>query len=297
MKIKRITKLSLKKELFVLTVILSLSSSISAQLQLYTAKDKNYSSIDYEICTGSSGRDLMIAKGYNSNNISWQPADMDSSTMKKGFYVLVKSVRKGSDGITKISYGLGGSKTGYDAAQIFAEKNLAANDWNWVKKYGYEVVDKNSFDINAAKTSVICTVFINIDAAGNRTVTKSILQYKTLTDEEFRQYKSNIRKICNNNKDVMVSRIDVIGGKVAVVKNTKTSSTNIITESANMIYAPKGTDLSSQNTVLNEMDLNSTTPGLMDQIIDKGKENIKEKGKEVHPTKNNLKNGGSGIHG
>jgi len=303
MKNKQSLKLSIRNILIVILINLSFSSHISAQLQMCTAKDKNYSSIAYQVGFNNDNRSLMEARGYDK--LSCPPPNFDEEGLKMGYYVVVKSSRHESSGNNKyenISYGIGGSKTSYDVAEQLAVKNLATSDWGWTKKNSYEVVEKNSFVITTTNTSVIAIVFMTKDASGNKKIAKATFQHKTLTDSEYSQLKSKF-KSTNPNQEIKVSRLLVKEGKVAVVKCLKTvgNSTN---ENYKLVYASSGENynvalfpegsLTQPNEaekyiLVNEIDLAINSTEKMNANINNGKELIRTS--QPKPVKKNTVTG------
>lgn len=303
-------KLNTRNILIVILINLSFSSHVSAQLQMCTAKDKNYSSIAYQVGFNNDNRSLMEARGYDK--LSCPPPNFDEEGLKMGYYVVVKSSRQESSGNNKyenISYGIGGSKTSYDVAEQLAVKNLATSDWGWTKKNSYEVVEKNSFVITNTNTSVIAIVFMSKDASGNKKITKATFQHKTLTDTEYTQLKSKF-KTTNPNQEIKVSRLLVKEGKVAVVKCIKTvgNSTN---ETYKLVYASTGDNynvaLFTEGTLtqpneaekyilVNEMNIELENSNENQSVIS----NVKQKIRASQPKPNKNKkatNGGSGVRG
>jgi len=294
-------KNTFSKKLTFLFVLLVFSLRLSAQLQIFTVRNKNYSSISYELAFNNfDGRNLLEAKGYDKNNINRQPANIDADVLKSGFYVIVKCIRKDYNG-ELISYGIGGSKTSYEIAQKLAVINLSAYDWNWLEKNGYDVVDKNTFEIKTDNQSFIATVFYNKDAAGNKTIKNALLQSKTISDDDYNKWKS---KFSNNNAntEVYVSRLIVSKGKAAVVKCIKMTG-KIVTESFKLIYAatnsnynitlwPEGTITNTNETdkfiMVKEMSIEITSPSLMDEAIGSAKKTIRLKVKDYQDKENKL---------
>ena len=294
-------KNAFSKKLTFLFVLLVFSARLSAQLQIFTVRNKNYSSISYELAFNNfDGKNLLEAKGYEKNKINRQPANIDADVLKNGFYVIVKCIRKDYEG-ELISYGIGGSKTNYEIAEKLAVKNLSAYDWNWLEKNGYDLVDKNTFEIKTVNQSFIATVFYNKDATGNKTIKNAVLQYKTISNDDYNKWKSRFSNN-NANTEVYVSRLIVSNGKAAVVKCIKMSG-KIVTESFKLIYAatnsnynttlwPEGTVTNTNETdkfiMVNEMSLESTSPSLMDEAIGNAKQMIRLKVKADQDKENKL---------
>ncbi len=291
-------------------LLLFFYNNISAQIMMFAAKDKNYSSIAYQLSVGDTyfeSKNLLIAKGYDPYKISNQYADADEKNLTTGVYVIVKSTRKESNNSEKISYGIGCSKTSYDAAEIQAVKNIAANDWNWTKKYNYTVVERNKFDIKAANSSLVAIIFMKKDAAGNKTVMNTNLQYADLTDSAYRVIKNKYSKINNPNIEINVSRLIVAGGKAAVVKTTNVSANNITIEKTKLIYAAAGSNYNlalypegtitkdkepEKNILVNEMNLDKQSPGMLSDL----KQLLRDKN-EKDTTKKRKANTSIGIRG
>ncbi len=291
-------------------LLLFFYNNISAQIMMFAAKDKNYSSIAYQLSVGDTyfeSKNLLIAKGYDPYKISNQYADADEKNLTTGVYVIVKSTRKESNNSEKISYGIGCSKTSYDAAEIQAVKNIAANDWNWTKKYNYTVVERNKFDIKAANSSLVAIIFMKKDAAGNKTVMNTNLQYADLTDSAYRVIKNKYSKINNPNIEINVSRLIVAGGKAAVVKTTNVSANNITIEKTKLIYAAAGSNYNlalypegtitkdkepEKNILVNEVNLDKQSPGMLSDL----KQLLRDKN-EKDTTKKRKANTSIGIRG
>ena len=291
-------------------LLLFFYNNISAQIMMFAAKDKNYSSIAYQLSVGDTyfeSKNLLIAKGYDPYKISNQYADADEKNLTTGVYVIVKSTRKESNNSEKISYGIGCSKTSYDAAEIQAVKNIAANDWNWTKKYNYTVVERNKFDIKAANSSLVAIIFMKKDAAGNKTVMNTNLQYADLTDSAYLVIKNKYSKINNPNIEINVSRLIVAGGKAAVVKTTNVSANNITIEKTKLIYAAAGSNYNlalypegtitkdkepEKNILVNEMNLDKQSPGMLSDL----KQLLRDKN-EKDTTKKRKANTSIGIRG
>ena len=64
-------KNTFSKKLTFLFVMLVFSVRLSAQLQIFTVRNKNYSSISYELAFNNfDGKNLLEAKGYEKNKIN-----------------------------------------------------------------------------------------------------------------------------------------------------------------------------------------------------------------------------------
>lgn len=272
----------MKKLLVIGSLFLASLNQISAQIEIYCVKDKDYSSIAYEVSINYNSLEAkkqLEARGYDPKKISSQPGTIDTSGAKTGYYVVIRSSRDLGDNKQKISYGIGASKSSYIQAEKEAVKNIAAFDWDWKPKYNYEIIEKNTFDVNAPRQSLILITFMSKDATGNKTVKNLKYQYKSLTDKEYKQFKSRYASDIDG-KEVIISRILVNNGKAAVLKCIKTNSENILTENIILTHtktgdypitlAPFGTTTNAKESnkyfIVGEIDLNQPNPGFYDNL-------------------------------
>lgn len=144
----------MKKQIIII-ILLFFSSSAQTQITIAIAKDRSHSVLDYKVEWGygySSESTVQAAKylylkGYTKKDIYEQTCLTECGhDIVAGFYVVVKSKFKESDGSLKTGIGLGASLSSYEEATTRAVKNLTINNWSWKKSDGYQIAEKGWYD-------------------------------------------------------------------------------------------------------------------------------------------------------
>lgn len=164
-----------------LVVLIILGIYSQSQIVLVVAKDKESSALDYKVEWGytypyeatDAARKYMANKGYTT--VSDQPCQECGDSIKEGIYVVVKSSYQTYDKKTKISYGMGASRSSAQEAEQRAVKNLGIYDWSWKKSNGYQVMESNNF-----KNSDALKFIYIVEKAKDNSCGEYAVKYKVL---------------------------------------------------------------------------------------------------------------------
>jgi hypothetical protein len=176
----------MKNKHFIIVLLLNvlISHLTSAQIVLVVAKDKDHSAIDFKVEWGytyhyeakDAAQKYMANKGYTT--VSDQPCEECGDSIKEGVYVVIKTTYQTYDKKTRVSYGMGASRSSAQEAEQRAVKNLGIYDWTWKKSNGYQVVETNNFKNSDAHKFIYI-----VEKAKDNTCGDYAVKYKVLASE------------------------------------------------------------------------------------------------------------------
>lgn len=126
------------------------SNKMNAQIGIAVAKDKNGSSIEWQVVwnkgykTESTARQNLKNKGYTKIS-TLTGGKSRGHHLKSGYWVVVEAKHRIYNGTMKTSFGLGASSSSYREAERRAVSNLSQYDWTWKKSHGYSVSRRGTF--------------------------------------------------------------------------------------------------------------------------------------------------------
>lgn len=133
-----------------LTALCFLSYSTTAQIGIAVAKDRNGSSVKWQLAynhetkTENVARQQLKSKGYEKvYNLTG--GKLRGHNLTGGYWVVVKANRKNYNGTVITSFGLGASSSSYSEAEERALSNLSQYDWSWKQSDGYVIAKKGTF--------------------------------------------------------------------------------------------------------------------------------------------------------
>jgi len=215
--------------------MLLLCRNTYSQIVLVVAKDKDHSAIDFKVEWGytyhyeakDAAQKYMANKGYTT--VSDQPCEECGDTIKEGVYVVIKTTYQTYDKKTRVSYGMGASRSSAQEAEQWAVKNLGIYDWSWKKSNGYVVVETNNF-----KNSEVRKFIYIVEKAKEFTCGEYAVKYKVLASEMsstvYAKMKSSIKDnaVSRNQPSPDMGCFRISKRYVAVLKCLKTCNSKQI---------------------------------------------------------------------
>ncbi|MCH8558633.1 MAG: hypothetical protein LAT84_12460 [Balneolia bacterium] len=140
--------------ILVLALVLSggLIAEANAQIAIAVAKDDNGSAIEWRVSTNGgsawsterAAREALESRGYR-NVVGQAGGASRGHDLQSGYWVVVETNARMSDGRTIRSFGLGASSRSYSEAEERALSNLVQYFWSWRESHGYRVNDRGTF--------------------------------------------------------------------------------------------------------------------------------------------------------
>lgn len=205
----------MKKEISLFLLICIASAGFSQSIAAYAAVDKKTSShVAYYIawaCKGGNpskiAKDELEKQGYNKTALS----NIGYKSVTKGYFTLLKTESKNSDGSKLVSYRFGVDTS---SMELSLKDALSYMPWSWTKKDGYEIVEQKSFSA-CEFNSLTCTLTFEKNGLCGNVIKSFSAKEEKITNMNQMQASDNKKYfvIPNDHTETVVIKLDWLCSK------------------------------------------------------------------------------------